>query len=108
VLFELPKEIKCSNGIVPFKWQYKVYILVEVMLTYKLEAELYCFEEGIKDDFHPISYYWYSYIPPMYNFNSDRSGVYRSDIFGLLFQKNSGKLESIGEIKADIINKHLT
>lgn len=109
VLFKLPREIKCSGGIVPMKWQYKVYIIFEVLLTYKLSANLYCFEEGIKDDYHPEPYYWYSYISPMYRFSSDRAGIYRSDLFGLVFP--TSKLfgwPSDKDIKSAEIDKYLT
>ncbi len=109
VLFKLPKEIKCSIGTVPLKWQYKVYILVEGLLNYKLGAHLYCFAAGIKDDYKSETYYRYSYIPQMYTFSMDRAGVYRSDLFALIFPTNKYYVwTSDNEIKADEVNKYLT
>lgn len=109
VLFKIPAEIVCSVGTVPLKWQYKINILMDILITYKSSANLFCFEEGIKDFFKSEPYYWYSYISPHYNFNADRSGVYRSDLFGLVFP--TSKLytwPSIGEIKINEIDKYIT
>ena len=109
VLFKMPKEVKCSTGVVPLRWNHKVYILTEIMLMYKGQAVMYCFEDGINDEYRNLPYYWYSYISLSYNFNRDRRGVYRSDMFGLIFPKSKFyKWSSIGEVNKVDVDKYIT
>lgn len=108
VLFQIPPTINTPTGPIDIKWIHRIKTIREIIKMIKSTFKLYALEDGIRDDYHPNPYYCYSIIPPCYNFEYDKHGVYRAVMFGIMLPKSKFYDWGItGDINGDIINAYL-
>ena len=108
ILFKIPNEVTYKDQIISVKWRHKVYLFRKLFSLMKLNARLFSFEDGIRDEYHMEPYYIYSYIKPTYDFDYDRHGVYRAEMFGLIMPKSKFySWECCGNIKKVDVDRYL-